>query len=127
MEYDVDYFIKKFEAIPEELWFVGDYISQCGTKRCAAGWCNEHINIRNIESEKMAVVFEPLGRLVIANINDGKDERYQQPTPKQRILAALNDIKKMQEPVKQETTVIYKVVEVDKKVKALTKQEIILS
>lgn len=33
-----------------------------------------------------------------ALINDGESNEYKQPSPKQRILAALYDIKKMQEP-----------------------------
>lgn len=53
-QYTPQYFIDKFEAIPEE------------------NWC-------------------------ISSVNDGLDERYQQPTPKQRILAALRDIQKEQE------------------------------
>lgn len=34
---------------------------------------------------------------LIGDINNGKSPKYQQSTPKKRILAALNDIKKMQE------------------------------
>lgn len=118
--YNVDYFIKKFEAIPENKWAVRSFIVrkkrtfrkplvQC----CAQGWCN--INGSNVErivigddttnKEALALyaLFPPLRnglqwRLPIGEINNGEDMRYQQPTPKQRVLAALYDIKNMQQP-----------------------------
>lgn len=38
MNYDVDYFINKFEAIPEEMWCVGLWVDSEGRK-CALGHC----------------------------------------------------------------------------------------
>jgi hypothetical protein len=94
MEYNVDYFIKKFEAIPEERWFKGSFHSPDLKQSCALGHC-----VNNDEE------FEALHALTrhgegseVALINDGKHPLYGQETPKQRILAALNDIKKAQQP-----------------------------
>lgn len=82
-KYDVDYFIQKFEAIPEENWCVGEYHGDNDT-HCALGHCDDDIDR------------QPLRQLFAngcAKINDGHNLRYQQSTPKQRILAALRDIK----------------------------------
>lgn len=35
MQYTIQYFIDKFEAIPEDLWYVGDFSNLGGTKHCA--------------------------------------------------------------------------------------------
>lgn len=140
--YNVDHFINKFRAIPEEMWCTTEFINGSGSK-CANGHCGIR-SIIDFNNESMALqkVFSPLmvtsmGVLIndyvnyslkAAYINNGDTDQYQQPTPKQRILQALYDIKAMQDkPKEEQPRVIYKVVEVDSKVKALTKQEIILS
>lgn len=88
MKYTVDYFIEKFEAIPEELWCIGTF--QIGEKCCAFGHCGgtEHIGANTVECNELIKVLT-----VVAETNDGTNKLYQQPTPKQRILAALNDKK----------------------------------
>ena len=95
-QYTVDYFIKKFEAIPEDKWTTRTYCLY--DKRCAMGHCGVS-TYKNDGKEADA-----LRRIVVIHfgttvslINDGDIPAYQQPTPKQRILAALYDIKKMQE------------------------------
>ena len=93
--YDVDYFIRKFEGIPEEFWCVGDY-SDHG-KHCAYGHCGMHHG-KNEENSALEKVFQCKEGLNIVNINDGGDCQYKQLHPKQRILAALYDIKKLQQP-----------------------------
>lgn len=63
-----------------------------------------------------------------AAINNNMTIEYRQPTPKQRILAALYDIKKMQTPIEKDEvkeTIRYVTVEIDKEVKQLTKQQIL--
>lgn len=92
--YTVDYFIRKFEAIPEERWCV--YVTDDGNGRhCAYGHC---LHNDAVTPESMALIeLFPLNENA-AVINNGHSPRYPQPTPKQRILAALHDIKKMQEP-----------------------------
>ncbi len=87
--YDVDYFIRKFEAIPEEQWCTRQYTDDEG-RHCALGWCRgfdgEYGYAEEVALERIAPFFVP-------DVNDGNDVRYQQPTPKQRVLAALRDIK----------------------------------
>jgi hypothetical protein len=87
--YDVDYFIRKFEAIPEELWCIGQYTDGEG-RYCALGWCRRSGDENGYAEE---VALERISPFFVPDVNDGHDERYQQPTPKQRVLAALRDIK----------------------------------
>lgn len=95
MNYDVDYFLNKFEAIPEEKWKTNSWKDSGDGRMCAHGHCGRGKDALSQESLSLNRI---LGFKVIA-INDGWDERYQQPTPKQRILAALMDIKAMTQPV----------------------------
>jgi len=114
--YTVDYFIKKFEAIPEDKWCEGAWSNSKGAN-CANGHCGIEANglLKTNQSINLKKVFSPIvihgetGILLTDSsnydfsfkalyINDNSTKEYQQPTPKQRILAALYDIKKMQEP-----------------------------
>ena len=88
--YNADYFIAKFEAIPEEKWTTLTYHE--GDKSCALGHCGRTIGGCTQESRALGDLFEKHG-LWVPDVNDGCDSRYPQPTPKQRILAALRDIK----------------------------------
>lgn len=124
--YDVDYFIKKFEAIPENKWLIGGYVARVfkGTtyieKMCALGWCgarSNHSNSGNTTREAAALF--RIFTVAIAPINDGLNINYQQPTPKQRILAALYDIKAKQQSTEPKEKVIYKTVVIDSVVKEL--------
>lgn len=113
--YNVDYFIQKFSAIPESKWGCGD-LNKNG-KSCALGLCGVEVNdinykqnvgvvsISNPEGDALARLLKSIpetGTLDLYQsvyvINDSPSGKYPQPTPKQRILAALHDIKKMQEP-----------------------------
>lgn len=112
MTYNVDYFIKKFEAIPEDQWTTGERHGSNGT-HCAHGWCdlNElsmpYLNTYSNEEKSLVKVFTPIMKGTgCAKINNGFHPNYQQPTPKQRILAALYDIKKMQQPEKVKTVYV---------------------
>lgn len=113
MIYDVDYFIRKFKAIPEERWMT-DVLGRNGI-HCAIGHCigncsgSEPFYDKFESSEEAVCLVNVLSRLKIKRaknvqgnyntsvviINDGSGKEYQQPTPKQRILAALYDTKKM--------------------------------
>jgi hypothetical protein len=111
--YTVDYFIAKFESIPEDKWLESDlYVNG---RSCALGHCGHRINAETVNEETSALVslfikifrnphtpgvFEP-----VWGVNDGFDNRYQQSTPKQRILAALWDIKAAQQPEVKERIV----------------------
>lgn len=109
--YTVDYFINKFEAIPEEEWAPN-------ATSCAYTLCGQYTAGYKTECPALSELFESLHHLseiqqkrdlagdtyhgwswLVAVINDdlpSNDTPYKQPTPKQRILAALYDIKKMQ-------------------------------
>lgn len=94
MKYTVDYFIEKFEAIPEDNWITGKYYDpEIGC--CALGWCGEKNFEETVESNSLTNLLKGW----VAEINDGtlhgQHIKYRKfTTPKQRILAALNDIKK---------------------------------
>lgn len=89
--YDVDYFIAKFEAIPDERWCVYDYRN--GPQRCARGHCGQTSFRDTPESTALGELFDNNIGDGPSMVNDGNVEEYQQPTPKARILAALHDIK----------------------------------
>lgn len=93
MTFTVDYFIAKFEAIPEEKWCTGVFENHVGQK-CALGLCGGGItNPEATEAYALTEIFED-NRLNITSVNDSKrQKKYHQPTPKQRVLAALRDIK----------------------------------
>lgn len=109
--YDVDYFISKFEKIPEEKWIIKVFNSPDG-RRCAYGHCGvdgrefyENITeefkaLQIIDSQIKGdpeLLLTPIKTTTsfLAQVNDGINVKYQQPTPKQRILAALYDYKKI--------------------------------
>lgn len=95
--YNVLYFIKKFEAIPENDFGTGAISAHCVYWHCdytcsyvgqIATALTEIFNkafgiTSGRNGDKQSLVYE---------INDGFNPSYQQPTPKQRILAALYDI-----------------------------------
>lgn len=130
MNYDVNYFIKKFEAIPEEK--MGEMILQRG---CALNQCGmTNYGHTTKEAEALMDLFEDsfphlaskdTRFAVVFRINDGQHD-YRQPTPKQRILAALYDIKKAQQPEPEvKERIVY--VTVDSPVRELQKKELLLS
>lgn len=87
--YDVNYFIEKFEAIPEEKWCVGDFV--VGDKCCAFGHCGvTKGTLDSPESIALSRIVKDTRRFIM--LNDGDHQLYRQPTPKQRVLAALRDI-----------------------------------
>lgn len=92
--YDAAYFIAKFESIPEEQWCRGMFIR--GNQCCAYGHAGkkgsyddtpESIALRRIDDTK-----DPVGSGLVG-VNDGQSLHYNQPTPKQRVLAWLRDAK----------------------------------
>ncbi len=98
-KYTVQYFIDKFKKIPDSKWNIGAFVSPDGKKKCALGWCgmraDNYSSDRLFKITKESKAFEELLNFV-ADINDGRDVRYTQDTPKKRILAALKDIKKLE-------------------------------
>lgn len=116
MEYNLDYFIEKFGNTPDDKWCTNRW--EENGSFCANGWCGAHADIgKNSygedvikgtiyteESAALCKVFLPLDEnnwlgdwsQVASRINDGTDLRYQQATPKKRIMAALYDLKRME-------------------------------
>ena len=99
--YTVDYFIEKFSKIPDEQWTTGNYAMD--GKCCALGHCGRRHGFRHEPPDATAldVLFSssPVSDESLISptaVNDGLDERFRQPTPKARILAALNCIKERQ-------------------------------
>ena len=109
-QFDVNYYIQKFEAIPEELWCVQVY--QDGDKCCALGHCGNRTFIHctptkpensfSEETNKLRSLFYTFLDELVSNVNDGvpfytgKYEFYNEDTPKKRILKALQLIKEKQ-------------------------------
>lgn len=93
--YDVNYFISKFEAIPEEKWTTGRYIDENG-RCCAYGHCGVMPNLMTEEAKALENLFAKILQSP-DHVNDNKAIHYTQETPKARILAALYDIKKQLE------------------------------
>jgi hypothetical protein len=96
------FFIKKFESIDEDKWCAGTRDNGLG-QRCALGHANPSADRAEVmygdtdETRAVGELFDSsgfaiIGQVKVAEINNGFDPRYQQPTPKQRILAALRDL-----------------------------------
>jgi len=103
--YDVQFFIDKFSKIPDNDWGIKSYVDEFN-KKCALGHCGISVSLFQTNAPEASAVhsiFMESG-LNILTINDGEALRYQQPTPKARILAALNDIKAMQKPTEKPAT-----------------------
>lgn len=90
--YTVDYFIKKFEAKPDELWCINELRNQQG-QTCALGDCRERG-----EFDALSELFQSNLIGFVSTTNNGNNPKYPQSTPKERILAALYDIKAKQQP-----------------------------
>jgi hypothetical protein len=94
--YTVDYFIQKFEAIPEEMWTTRGFVD--GESKCALGHCGQTCATEPFTAEAGSLTDLFMNQIgSVARVNDGHISRYYQPTPKARILAALRDIQKKQE------------------------------
>jgi hypothetical protein len=101
-QYTPDYYISKFEAIPDKFWTTGNYATRRGDTLvcCAYGHCGvrgifDEQDGNNEEADALRDLFLrcPLKPASVIEINDGRNPNFQQPTPKARILAALREIK----------------------------------
>lgn len=91
-QFTVDYFIQKFEAIPEHLWATRSYTVLRYTgeiQHCALGHCGQRSGLTTPESLALTAIFGGAGLSVI-EINDTEDGNT---SPKERILHALYAIK----------------------------------
>jgi len=101
MKYNVNYFIKKFESIPDNKWFVGEYSNKTGTKFCAYGHLGNALNKkatpRSIALSELVKSYanESIdGRYFVPEVNDGTSGWvFTGRTPKERILNLLYNIK----------------------------------
>jgi hypothetical protein len=106
--YDIDYFITKFSAIDEKDWCIEVLGDEYG-RHCAIGHCGGRPGTMAdgiyLTQEARALIKLFGGEIMCVTIindnswqHEGMQSAYKQPTPKQRILAALYDIKKAQYP-----------------------------
>lgn len=82
-----------FEAIPEEKWGTGHY--ELDGKCCARGHLmkNDTDILKNRDLKFIFLLSDYLGwALTAERINDGQSALFRQPTPRLRILAALDQI-----------------------------------
>lgn len=125
--YSIDYFIKKFEAIPSAKWTTSVFSDWMGNS-CALGHCmprhvieattfpkykkakggmnkafTSHFEEELKECKALCLIFDAdsqrEGSGKIIKINNGENNKYRQSNPKARILAALTDLKKSIQPV----------------------------
>jgi len=93
MKYTVDYFIKKFTAIPNRLWHTGTIIKDSEGRTCALGHCGGY---NTTESKALnnhfRTAFDVTADCVNDNDYDGKSLKSGR-LPKNRILNALELIK----------------------------------
>lgn len=88
--YNAQYFIDKFEKIPEDKWCTKYF--QEDDKHCVLGHCGvKNTAILTEEANKLIDLFFN-HKIYITHVNDGLINEYNDPTPKQRILHALKDI-----------------------------------
>lgn len=87
-KYTKKYFIEKFSKIPSGKICTDMLMLKPGI-HCALGWCRVS-SLHELTPEAKAI--EKLLYGETADINNGHNPRYQQPTPKARILAALRDL-----------------------------------
>lgn len=97
--YTVDYFINKFKKIPAKLWCVRSY--QRADKYCALGHCGARYTSDDDsefteESQALQDLFSSVLHFHAASVNDGDAGSFKFNSPKKRMLAALQKIKRMQ-------------------------------
>lgn len=123
MEYTVDYFIEKFSNIHKSKWTIGIFRSHIVGSQdvcCALGHCGVEDDLNTAESFALKQLFKHLNvtshlhpdqevidpidinriSWKVPIINDGRAAEYRQNHPKDRILAALYNIKAMRESTK---------------------------
>lgn len=96
--YDVDYFIRKFEAIPANLWRRGGCSPDLNGRRCALGHCGcnglmANFDDYNPEAKAFIMLFGNGDDLLATKVND---DGYSK-SPQTDVLAALRELKSKQE------------------------------
>ena len=122
----VDHFIEKFKAIPTDKWTVGMFFSMFdSSKRCALGHCGiKSFSDSSTEAIQLSELFNKYLNIEVYKINDSSGKYfYNFNTPKERILAALYDIKAKIEAENTKEKIVY--VTVDEEVRKLQKMELL--
>jgi hypothetical protein len=140
--YDAEYFIAKFSIIPSKYWVVGKFRDKGTGGFCAQGYCLGNHGVDALvatqglikrsdiiklypEWHSLALLFQTLGKENdVASVNNGISKSYTQKTAKERVLAALNDIKSAKQGVPKETTKTTKYVYVSQSLVELSKENI---
>ena len=88
---DVEYFINKFNAIPEGQWCTGQYtrLVDNTVQHCALGHCGFEGGLKRGYSNEALRLISLLGLETLIRINDGEETRIPGATPRARILNAL--------------------------------------
>jgi hypothetical protein len=92
------------EVIPEENWCTGNYQGDYSDQFCSIGHIRDHFKSKKLlNSPEERFEFELRLRRAsskflkdfqggIVTVNDGRNVEYDQPTPKQRVMALLTDM-----------------------------------
>lgn len=100
--FDAAHFIERLSVIPEEQWCTGVFYNkdtgQCCTfghlgVREDTGWIGYSNEVDALHTLVVQYNEHTDKHFSISGINDNDFPEYSQPTPKQRVLAFLNDIK----------------------------------
>jgi hypothetical protein len=89
VEYTVDYFIKKFEAIPEERW-ISHAVGDGRGRHDAIGHCG---GFRSPEAKALQELFRRYGCPSVVDVTDAVTFFEHSDTPKKRVLSYLGFIK----------------------------------
>lgn len=95
MKYDVDYFLNKFDTIPDDEWYTGNFVNSFNPKqKCALGHCGGgkfyrvQTGYATVESLALSrLLWLPL-EIYAPGVNDGEYPDLGD-TPKERIMTAL--------------------------------------
>lgn len=91
-------FARLFRSIPDEQWATGHYANIKGDRKCALGHVGERPGIQCAASNALDGICFSAFRHHAASINDGTHgahEDFPQPTPKLRMVAAMEKAKEL--------------------------------
>lgn len=93
-KFDLEYFIDKFEAIPEDQWTTGEYINDDGCK-CAYGHCGLRGSVSDTKESYALFNLDCNAKDSITCVNDNYNNSYIHlgSTPKQRVVNYLKSLR----------------------------------
>lgn len=94
VQYNLEYFIAKFEAKPEDQWTVGKYVDWNGCK-CVYGHCGVSFSVKQTPEAIGLLAIEATGDLSLIHVNDNKFGEYGNlgSTPRQRVVNYLKSLR----------------------------------